>query len=88
VSDGRVYHQGLRIGLPEIAPDLLVQSRGSVGLDKTLDLYVDAPGILVNRKELQVKTAGLVHLRVTGTVDNPFVTEAKDGSANNTKERP
>ena len=34
VRDGRLHHEGLRIGFPDIDPALQVTSRGSVGLDK------------------------------------------------------
>jgi hypothetical protein len=43
VRDGRLYHEGLRIGLPDIDPSLQIASHGSVGLDKTLDLFVELP---------------------------------------------
>jgi hypothetical protein len=34
VRDGQLYHEGLRIGFPDIDPELQLTSRGSVGLDK------------------------------------------------------
>ena len=40
VADGRMHHEGLKVGFPDISPDLQVTSRGSVGLDKTLDLHL------------------------------------------------
>src|SRR5262249_6969997 len=43
VRDGRLHHEGLRIGLPDIDPSLVLTSRGSVGLDGSVDLFVDLP---------------------------------------------
>ena len=43
VRDGRLHHEGLRIGFPDIDPELQITSHGSVGLDKTLDLFVELP---------------------------------------------
>jgi len=43
VRDGRLYHEGLRVGFPDIDPGLVVSSRGSIGADETLDLSVDLP---------------------------------------------
>jgi hypothetical protein len=67
VRDGRVSYEGLRVGLPDIDPELYVTSRGSVGLDETLDLHLDLPRLLeANRKE-----RGTIKCRVTGTIQNP-----------------
>jgi hypothetical protein len=70
VRDGRLYHEGLRIGFPDIDPDLQLTSRGSVGLDKTLDLFVELPRL---DKALR-KEKGPARCRITGTIDNPKVT--------------
>jgi hypothetical protein len=70
VRSGRMYHEGLQIGFPDISPDLIVRSRGSVGLDKSLDLVLDVPPILVDR-------TAPVRFRITGTIGNPVVTEMK-----------
>jgi hypothetical protein len=70
VRDGRLYHEGLRIGFPDIDPELRLTSRGSVGLDKTLDLFVELPRLdKVLRKE-----KGPAKCRITGTIGNPKVT--------------
>src|SRR5262249_18448288 len=75
VRDGRLYHEGLRIGFPQIDPDLLVSSRGSVGLDKTLDLQVELPRLdPILRKE-----KGPAKCHVTGTISNPKIA-VRDGS--------
>jgi hypothetical protein len=78
VRDGRMYHEGLRFGFPDFSPDLVVTSRGSVGLDESLDLELAVPAILVDKKDLEIKQAAPVHFRVTGTVDKPVVTEIKE----------
>jgi hypothetical protein len=69
VRDGRLYHEGLRIGLPDIDPALQIASRGSVGLDKTLDLYVDLPHLDAGER----KAKGPAKCRITGTIDNPKI---------------
>jgi hypothetical protein len=50
LRDGRMHHEGLRIGFPEIDPDLVVSSRGSIGMDETLDLHMELPRL---RKDKQ-----------------------------------
>ena len=50
VREGRMHHEGLRIGFPDIAPDLLVSSRGSVGLDHSLDLVLEVPRIVLDQE--------------------------------------
>jgi hypothetical protein len=69
VTDGRLYHEGLRIGFPDIDPELRLTSRGSVGLDRTLDLFVELPRL---DRALR-KTKGPARCRITGTIDNPRV---------------
>jgi hypothetical protein len=79
VRDGRVHHRGLRLGFPDFSPDLLITSRGSVGFDRSLDLVLVVPAILVDEKDLEVRKAPPVHFRVTGSIDKPIVTETKEG---------
>src|SRR6516162_630319 len=69
VRDGRLHHDGLRISVPDIDPGLQISSRGSVGLDETLDLDVELPRLdPVARKDL-----GPAKCRVTGTISNPKI---------------
>jgi hypothetical protein len=75
VRDGRLHHEGLRFGLPDIDPELVVTSRGSVGLDKTLDLYVELPRL--DRALRKVKDPA--RCRITGTVEEPRIV-VEDGS--------
>ena len=42
VAEGRVSHEGLRFGLPRIMPALGLETRGSIGFDQSLDLYVES----------------------------------------------
>ncbi len=76
IREGRMYHEGLRIGFPDISPDLLINSSGSVGLDSSLDLVLEIPRI--NLKDPKAKPQAPVRFRVTGTIDKPNVTEIKD----------
>jgi hypothetical protein len=75
VRDGRLHHEGLRIGFPDIDPGLVVSSHGSVGLDKTVDLFVELPRL---DKALR-KEKGPARCRITGPIGNPKVT-VEDGS--------
>src|SRR6516165_6411041 len=75
VRDGRLYHEGLSVGFPDIDPQLQVASRGSVGLDKTLDLFVELPRL----DEALRKEKGPARCRITGTIANPKIT-VEDGS--------
>ncbi len=43
LADRRVYHAGLKFGLPAIDPDLVFETSGSVGFDQTLDLVLSVP---------------------------------------------
>ena len=74
-----MHHEGLRIGFPDIAPNLLVSSRGSVGLDHSLDMVLEVPRIVSPLKKEPVDSKDApVRLRVTGTIEKPIVTETRD----------
>jgi hypothetical protein len=78
LQEGRIHHEGLRIGLPDIAPDLFISSRGSVGLDHSLDLVLEIPRIVLpGKNSADPKSTAPVKLRVTGTIEKPIVTEVK-----------
>jgi hypothetical protein len=68
VRDGRLYHEGLRIGFPDIDPKLQITSHGSVGLDKTLDLTVELPRL----DEALRQKKGPAKCHITGTMANPI----------------
>jgi hypothetical protein len=75
VRNGRLYHEGLRLGFPDIDRKLQLTSHGSVGLDKTLDLFVELPRLdMALRKE-----RGPAKCHITGTIANPRIT-VEDGS--------
>jgi hypothetical protein len=75
VRDGRLHHERLRIGMPDIDPELQLTSRGSVGLDKTVDLFMELPRL--DKALRQEKGPAKCH--ITGTVANPTIT-VEDGS--------
>jgi hypothetical protein len=77
VRGGRIFHEGLRMGLPDIDPKLLVTCSGSVGLDKSLDIVLEVPRVVSPFQKEQVDPNAPVRLRVTGTFDKPLVTEIK-----------
>jgi hypothetical protein len=79
VQDGRMYHEGLRFGFPDISPDLLVSSQGWVGYDKSLDVVLEVPRVIVDLKNPKIDKMNPVRLRITGTIDNPTVKEIKPG---------
>jgi hypothetical protein len=76
LRDGRMHHEGLELGFPDISPKLLVRSSGSVGLDRSLDLVLEVPRILVKAKEPDDK-ADKIRFKVTGTIEKPNVVEIK-----------
>jgi hypothetical protein len=77
---GQLYHEALRLGLPDMAPDLLASSRGSVGLDQELDLVLEIPRVVVKLKLVpaDAKATGWIRIRVTGSIDKPTETEIKE----------
>lgn len=79
LREGRIFHTGLRFGLPDISPDLMVSSQGSVGIDESLDLTLVVPQILAGEEKTktgdQIKP---VTLRVSGTILEPIVTEVSE----------
>ena len=78
VRDGRIHHEGLAFGLPEVSEDLVIRSSGSVGLDETLDLRVEIPiplSLLRERNEggEPPRLRKPIVLVVRGTLDEPKV---------------
>ena len=43
VHDGRVEHRDLAFGLPDLGPEFVVRTQGTVGMDGTLDLRARLP---------------------------------------------
>ncbi|QDU19017.1 hypothetical protein [Urbifossiella limnaea] len=78
VREGRVHHEGMRFGFPDISPDLIALSRGSVGFDSSLDLELEVPRLVLKKKDAPApKALPPVRFRITGTIDTPVVTEIK-----------
>ena len=68
VRDGRLHHDGQRVGFPEIDPDLVISSRGSIGIDETLDLYLEMPWLRKGKRD-----KGPLQAHVTGTIREPKI---------------
>src|SRR5262249_41613517 len=66
VKDGRLHHDGQRLGFPEIDPELVITSRGSIGIDETLDLHLELPRL---RKDKSDK--GHIQCQITGSIKEP-----------------
>lgn len=86
MHDGRVYHENLAFGLADVPGDQLIHTRGSVGLDETLDLHIDLPplgGRLLPEGPLRdALSKQRVDLHVTGTLSRPIVKlPAQEGQA-------
>jgi hypothetical protein len=68
MRDGRLHHDGQRIGFPEIDPELVISSRGSMGIDETLDLYLEMPRLLRDKRD-----KGPLQCQVTGSITEPKI---------------
>ena len=77
LRDGRIYHQGLEIGFPDISPDLIGSSEGSVGIDGSLDLVLTVPRILAGGAPGQADPSKSIRYTITGTVKDPDVKESR-----------
>lgn len=76
VRDGRVFHQGLAVGLPEMSEELMIRSQGSVGIDESLDLELTIPipkNLVRDRPLLASLAERPIRLRVVGTLQDPQV---------------
>jgi len=83
VQDRRVWHEGLAFGLPEVSPDLVIRTSGSVGIDESLDLNVEIPlpvDKLFDAPLAQRIGSGPLKLHVTGTLDEPKLGLPRDGN--------
>jgi hypothetical protein len=66
-----MYHEGLRFGFPDSSPDLIVNSSASVGQDKSLDVVLEVPGLLVEKNELDIKEAPPCAFASRGPLTSP-----------------
>jgi hypothetical protein len=70
-----LYHEGLEFGLPDVAPDLVLRSRGTIGLDESLNLTVEAPNWAVEGNlPSKPEDAKLIPITITGNLEEPVVT--------------
>lgn len=82
LRDGRIHQQGLAFLIPEISPELMWRTSGSVGLDETLDLLVEVKlpfGDLPDAPLLSSLTRAPLRFRVQGTIDQPRVSPLANG---------
>ncbi len=72
MREGRVHHEGLSFFLPELSDRIVFRTSGSVGLDETLDLYVDVhlpvDQLLDNPLTRAISDHGIA-VHFTGTLD-------------------
>lgn len=83
VRDRRVWHEGLAFGLPEVSPDLVIRTSGSVGIDESLDLNVEVPiplNLFFDGPLAQRIGSGPFTLHVAGTLDEPKLELPRDGN--------
>jgi hypothetical protein len=83
LRNGRVYHEGLVFWLPELSKDIKWQTSGTVGLDESLDLTVQAqlPMTLVHKGALAQRLAQRpLEFNVTGTLKKPKLELFQDRS--------
>ncbi|MFO1065003.1 MAG: hypothetical protein U0892_14155 [Pirellulales bacterium] len=77
VRDGRVRHEGLRVGLPKLDDRLVLSTSGSVGIeDKSLDLEMSVPvplEQLARRESVQQLGVPNIRIPITGTLDDPTI---------------
>ncbi len=76
VHDGRVYHDHLMFRLAAMQVELLVHSHGSVGLDETLDWFVEVefPGLQnadLSDRPIMKLLSQKPTLHITGTLSQP-----------------
>ncbi len=76
VENGRVYHEGLTLLIPELASDLSIQTSGWVDLDENIDvrILINLSGVISSRIEmLNSLTQAPLEIRMTGTLKNPRI---------------
>lgn len=83
LRDERVYHEGMTFLLPEVSKDMIWRTSGTVGLDDSLDLTVQAqiPFRLVNDSPLASRlTERPIELHIGGTFDKPKLDLPKENN--------
>jgi hypothetical protein len=82
LRDGRVYHEGLVFLLPELSRDIEWRSSGTVGLDETLDLRLQAQlplDMLHDGPLMRSLSQRPLEFKVVGTLSKPKVELFRDG---------
>lgn len=83
LRDERVYHEGMTFLLPEVSKDMVWRTSGTVGLDESLDLTVQAqlPFTLAGDGELASRlTEQPIELHIGGTLDEPKLELPKENN--------
>jgi hypothetical protein len=82
MQDGRIHHENLIFSLSALRAEPIVRSHGSVGLDETLDWFLDMPGFanLVAEDNPIRNALGKIQVHFVGTLSNPQLA-AKDSPA-------
>lgn len=83
VSERRVYHEGLRFGVPRIDERLQFQTNGWVDLNKQTEMTLSAPvpiEMLARREAVQAMGVPTINLQVTGSLDEPQIDLPATGS--------
>lgn len=76
LRDGRIFHEGLVLVLPQVSEDFTLSSSGFVGLDESIDLTVQMrfPESLTSPIPfLRRLTNAPIELQVTGTLKKPRI---------------
>lgn len=89
LENGRVQHRNLKFGLPDVSPELQIETEGSVGLDRTLDLTAVIPLPLARFADNPLVRGLANHkitLAITGTLKEPQINlvGALTGTSTNT----
>ncbi len=83
LKDRRVYHEGMAFLLPEVSKDMIWRTSGTVGLDDSLDLTVQAqlPFTLAGDGALASRlTERPIELHIGGTLDKPKLELPKENN--------
>lgn len=76
MADGRVYHNGMELQFPE----LTIRTKGSVGLDKTLDMTAEMPippAWIRDARAAAVLRGQAITLPIRGTLDRPQIDQRR-----------
>lgn len=83
IDQQQVWHQGVRFGLPDIDPDLVFATSGTVGFDHRLDLVLEIPlpvHWISNRAEIKELGFKPLHIPIRGTLEDPIIEWSETGT--------